>query len=354
MSLNPIKRKVLSLYQQNERNLHELNTIFFELTHNCNISCLHCGSDCIKGDDKILDPSSIISTLEEVKSNYNSHKINIVLSGGEPLCYPDIFRLGRKIYDLEFPWGMVTNGYSWTRETINRAKNSGMHSITVSLDGLKDNHNWLRGKKDSFKKATNTIKMLIADPFYSAMDVITCVNKRNLNELDELYQYLKSIGLKSWRFFLISPIGRAKSEPDLFLKKDEFRLLLDKIDYFRSQGEMKVYLSESGYIGCDLNDTVRDHKYFCRAGISVAGIMLNGDILACPNIDRRFKQGNISTDSFVDVWEYRYKQFRNRKWMKTGNCKNCKEWDLCNGNSLHLWDLDKNNTKFCHYDLLHS
>ena len=95
---------------------------------------------------------------------------------------------------------------------------------------------------------------------------------------------------------------------------------------------------------------MRDDVYFCRAGINVAGIMSNGDILACPNIDRRFRQGNVHTDSFVEVWENRYREFRDRAWMRQGDCTRCKEWSMCQGNSFHLWDCDRCRPRLCHLD----
>jgi len=88
--------------------------------------------------------------------------------------------------------------------------------------------------------------------------------------------------------------------------------------------------------------------FFCRAGINVAGIMVNGDILACPNIDRRFTQGNIRSDSFLDVWEYGYEAFRDRNWMKTGPCETCEEWAMCQGGCFHLRDYETRQTKLCH------
>ena len=109
--------------------------------------------------------------------------------------------------------------------------------------------------------------------------------------------------MTQWRLFTISPIGRAVKEPDLFLQKDEYQRLSQIIEQLREDGALRTDLSESGYLGPHYERTrsVRDHYYFCQAGISVAGIMVNGDILACPNIDRRFKQGNIQTDSFVET-----------------------------------------------------
>jgi radical SAM enzyme (rSAM/lipoprotein system) len=349
------KNKLLSLYQKTESNLHDLKYLFLELTHQCNISCLHCGSDCVKDpDSEILQKDKIIEVLKEIKTAYNSHEIMIVLSGGEPLCYPGLFDLGRAIYDLEFPWGMVTNGFAWNDKTILQAKKSGMHSVTVSLDGFESEHNLLRGHKQSFERAVNTIKMLIKDPFYKKIDVVTCVHKKNLDTLPDFYKYIKKLGITRWRLFTISPIGRAAQNESLMLSKEEFIKLFDLITVLRSKKEIQVNYSESGFFGHEYDKTIRNQAFFCRAGISVAGIMVNGDILACPNIDRRFSQGNIYTDSFTDVWENKYKVFRNRSWMKTGECRTCKSWSTCKGNSFHLWDLDKSSTRKCYYNMLHA
>jgi radical SAM protein with 4Fe4S-binding SPASM domain len=144
-------------------------------------------------------------------------------------------------------------------------------------------------------------------------------------------------------------VRRAVQQKDLFLSPEEFQFLLNKILEFKKREKIKVDYSESGYLGPAFEEKVRDHVYFCQAGISVSGIMVNGDILACPNIDRRFKQGNIFEDSFIDVWENRYKEFRDRSWMRSHKCESCKHWNLCQGNAFHLWDIDQKKTKLCHF-----
>jgi radical SAM protein with 4Fe4S-binding SPASM domain len=276
----------------------------------------------------------------------------IVLSGGEPLCYPGVFELGKEIAAREFPWGMVTNGYAWTGETIPAARAAGMASITVSLDGLEEDHDWFRGRKDSFRRASRAIELLVRDPCCRKMDVVTCVNRRNIERLNELYELVKSLGVTSWRIFTISPIGRAARNPELALTGPELRRLFETIEDLRRRNEIAVTYSESGYLGHEFEGVVRDQPFFCQAGISVAGIMINGDILACPNIDRRFAQGNVATDSFVDVWEHRYRVFRDRSWMRQGDCADCGEWRLCRGNSFHLFDPDRSRTRLCYCRLL--
>lgn len=343
------RRVLLPLYQSTARQLHELKYLFFELTQDCNLRCLHCGSDCQRQSSvPPLPADDILRVLREIKGRYDSTGISVVLTGGEPLCYPGLFQLGARISGLQFPWGMVTNGFAWTPERIAEARDAGMSAITVSLDGLEEDHDWFRGRDESFRRALTTISLLTANRFWQAMDVITCVNKRNLHSLLSVHRRLLDLGVPSWRLFTISPIGRAPQVPELFLSADEYQRMLATIRELKTVTAMNVELSESGYLGPRHELSVRGQYYFCRAGINVAGIMVNGDILACPNIDRRFRQGNIHQDSFIDVWENRYREFRDRSWMRVGQCRSCSQWRYCQGNSFHLWDFDKGQTKLCH------
>ncbi|MBW2525000.1 MAG: radical SAM protein [Deltaproteobacteria bacterium] len=343
------RRALVPLYQESARRAHELRYLFVELTLDCNLRCLHCGSDCTRDPDgPRLEPEVLLRVLRELREHYDPHHLCLALTGGEPLCYPELFELGREIHRLEFPWGMVTNGQAWTPRTVELAKGAAMGSVTVSVDGFAAAHDWLRGRPGAFERATRAVRLLLADRFWQAMDVVTCVHPRNLGELDELHDFLLDLGLGDWRLFVISPIGRAADLAELHLDRGQYRQLLDTVSRLRRRGAMRVSLSESGYQGSTYELAVRDQYFFCRAGINVAGIMANGDILACPNIDRRFRQGNIHTDSFVDVWENRYQQFRDRRWMKTGECTDCAEWRMCQGGSFHLWDPVAGQTRLCH------
>jgi radical SAM protein with 4Fe4S-binding SPASM domain len=350
--LQAARRALVPAYQKYVRKLHELKYLFLELTTDCNLECLHCGSDCYKESHAPRLPAeAIVKVLTEIRDAYRTrhHRITVALTGGEPLCYPNVFSLGKAIHALGFPWGMVTNGFAWSEQKIIAAKDAAMSSVTVSLDGLEKNHDWLRGRKGSFAKAVKAIALLTAERFWQAMDVVTCVNQRNLSELGRIHDLLIELGVPAWRLFIISPIGRATQVPELFLNAAQFQQLLETIQAMRRKKVVKVSLSESGYLGAGNELCVRDQYFFCLAGINVAGIMVNGDILACPNLDRRLRQGNIRTDSFVDIWEHRYQPFRDRAWMKAGRCASCVEWKMCQGNSLHLWDLDAQHSRLCHF-----
>ena len=93
---------------------------------------------------------------------------------------------------------------------------------------------------------------------------------------------------------------------------------------------------------------VRDRPFRCDAGLTVASILADGGISGCLSIRSNYRQGNIATDSFWDVWQNRFQLFRDRAWMHTGHCAHCQMLRYCDGNAMHLRDEDGRLT-LCNY-----
>ncbi len=330
-----------------------LRQLFWECTLRCNLKCRHCGSDCRKeADSRDMPLADFIKVAKEIADapENNPNKILIILTGGEALMRQDLEQCGKELYNLGFPWGMVTNGFSLTQNRLNSLIDSGLRSITISLDGLEQEHDWMRGVKGSFARASQAIKMLAHTDL--SYDVVTCVNKKTIGQLDELKEYLISLGLKSWRLFTVFPVGRAAEDELLTLSSSELHTLLNFIKDSRKEGRIKTNFCCEGFLG-NYEGEVRDSFYACRAGVTVGSILVDGSISACASIRSNYKQGNIYQDSFMDVWRKGYTLFRDREWMRTGDCAKCKYFDHCRGNAMHLRD---NNGKLllCHIKKLNT
>ena len=289
----------------------------------------------------LTDFLSALDTIEPKPENFI-----VVLTGGEPLLRKDLELCGREIRKRGVRWGMVTNGYLYDRQKHIDLLNAGLGSLTISLDGLKESHNWLRNRKDSFLRADEAIALAASSPRLN-FDVVTCVNKRNIGELPLIFDYLIRKGVKAWRLFTVVPIGRAKNNQDLFLSDLQFKELMDFISSKRKLKYIDIKFSCEGYVG-RYELEVRDSCFFCRAGINIGSILIDGSISACPNIDRVFSQGNIYSDNFNQVWQTKFKPFRDRAWTRTGRCEKCPEYNDCQGNGLHNWHGDKENVLVCH------
>ena len=316
---------------------HELRQLFWECTLRCNLSCRHCGSDCrVQSAVKDMPVEDFCRALDSVARECDPHKVMVNITGGEPLVRRDLERCGRAIYDRGFPWGMVTNGLALTPERYASLLASGLRAMTISLDGLGEVHDWMRGRPGTFKKASEAIKMVI-DSGEIEFDVVTCVNKRSLPQLNELKEYLIGLGLKSWRLFTIFPVGRAANDPELLLDGPELRQLMDFIKATRKEGRIKASFACEGFLG-NYEGDVRDQFYMCEAGVTVGSVLADGSISACPSIRADYVQGNIYKDDFMEIWNNRYQPYRDRSWMKKDECADCRYWKYCRGNGMHLRD----------------
>lgn len=339
-------RRIFSKYAATQANIHNLSYLFWECTLRCNLNCLHCGSDC-KKESEIDDMpiADFVEVLKNIRTKYKPGEVMIVLTGGEPLMRKDLEDCGRKISELGFPWGMVSNGFLLTRERFENLVKSGLRAITVSMDGLEENHNWLRGNKKSYEGVEKALD-IIATNDDVVHDVVTCVNRRNIKELEHIRQYLNNKGIKAWRLFTIAPIGRAIDYEDLNLNAEEIRYLFDYIRKCRSSNEIKVSFSCEAYAG-DYDHEIRDGLFFCRAGINIGSVLLDGSVSACPNNCTSLIQGNIYQDDFLSIWEKKFTVMRDRKWMKTGICADCKDYKFCNGGAMHLRECVGGETLTC-------
>lgn len=355
-SIDPSFRQRLALnlnskYIDVQTKLHDLTYFFWECTVRCNIRCRHCGSDCRSDKtEKDMPAADFLAVAKEVSTQYNPNKVMIVITGGEPLVREDLASVGLELNRMGFPWGMVTNGLYLTPTKFQELIDAGLHSITISLDGLEESHNWLRGNPQSFAKAVNAIQMVAKTPNI-AYDVVTCITQKNIHELEALKSLLLDFGVTHWRIFAIDPIGRAKDDPELQISSVQLLQIMEFIDRSRRENQMHVNFGCEGYLG-KFEDSVRDGYFFCRAGINISSVLNNGDISACPNNSRAVVQGNIYHDSFLDVWNNRYQIMRDRSWTKEGNCAECKEFKWCRGNGLHLRDLENHDVLRCHYKML--
>lgn len=330
---------------------HDLQQLFWECTLRCNLKCKHCGSDCLQNDIRGEMPlQDFLPVLQDVKRNVST-PVLVITTGGEPLLRKDIMECGKAITDSGFYWGMVTNGMLMTEVMLRKLIDSGLKSISVSLDGLRDEHNWMRDNSLSFDRAVNAIRLLATTSHTITWDVITCINKRNLSQIEALKQFLISIGVKRWKIFSVFPMGRAIDYPEMELDKEEFIHLMDFIAAARKENSIKVSYGCENFLG-RYEYEVRDGQYFCGAGINVASVLHDGSISGCLSIRSDYTQGNIYKDSFMDVWKNRFEKYRDSLWKKTGECTECEAWRWCLGNGIHLRD-NSGKLQQCYYQKLY-
>jgi len=346
MTLQEIDREIAYWKRERLKLTHPLQQLFWECTLRCNLSCRHCGSDCKKvAGTPDMPLEDFLRVLDRIREEQPYERTFVFTIGGEPLVRKDICECGREITKRGFIWGTVTNGMLLDETMMQNLYDAGLRSLAISMDGLKDEHNWIRQNDRSFDRVLEAISHARKYPDLM-WDIITCVSKRNIHHLPEIKQMLIEAGVRKWRCFTIVPMGRAKGEDELQLSNEEFKELLDFIVETRVEGKIAISYSCEGFLG-EYEGIVRPHHYSCQAGLTVASVLNDGGISGCLSIRSHYQQGNIYQDDFWDVWDNRFENYRNREWMRKDECGECEMFKYCEGNGFHLRD-DDGKLMVCH------
>ncbi|MBR3094969.1 MAG: radical SAM protein, partial [Clostridia bacterium] len=282
---------------------YPLYSLLIEVTKKCNAACDQCGSRCDIHSEELLSKEQILAALRDIRDHLGTYTM-LNITGGEPLLRRDLFELMGEASAMGFEWGMVTNGSLITDDTIAEMKKSGMKTITVSVDGLRETHDSLRHLPGSFDRIMTALPKLKQAAFLDHLQITFTANRRNVYEFEALYRLVSPLGLDSIRVSFMDPIGRALDNTDLLLTREEilyFTGLVNRLN--KTKGPHIIW-------GCPhyLGELLDNRRFFCFAGVYTASILVNGDIFVCPNVEHRPEliQGNILRDSFSEVWRTRF------------------------------------------------
>lgn len=329
---------------------HPLDYLFLEVTRTCNLSCAYCGSSCgQKAQREELSIDEWIDIVRQVAEDFEPAKVMVAVTGGEPLTKPGVFELFKELHRLGFHYGMVSNSVLLDADVARRLVEVGMDSLSLSMDAPPPMNDRLRGEGTS-NAVFRAVEALHSAGFAGKLEIISTITTPAVPFLDQMRALVSSMRVPYWRVAPVMPVGRAARRPDLVPGPVEIRQIMEFVLAARNDDFIPTpEMSEEGYLGNRFEGNVRPYLCQCRAGISIAGILCDGRIGACPELGDAYVQGNIKSDRFKDVWRDRYQLFRERSWMKKGPCTNCEQFTRCEGGAMHLYDNPEAETLRCLY-----
>ncbi len=184
-----------------------LRIIAWEITGVCNLKCAHCRASAVnERDPNELSTEECFSLIDNIASFSNPV---IILTGGEPLMREDVFDIAK--YGMEKGLRMViaTNGTLITDNVARKMAEVGIPRVSVSLDSaIPEVHDKFRGVKGAFEaslKGLEAVKRAGID-----FQINTTITKRNINEIEDILNFVIKTGAVAHHIFLLVPTGRGK------------------------------------------------------------------------------------------------------------------------------------------------
>ena len=329
---------------------HALNYLFLEVTRACNLSCAYCGSSCGKKPQREeLSIDQWLRVIRQIAEDFKPADVMVAVTGGEPLVKEGVFEIFAELHRLGFHYGMVSNAFLLTAEVARRLVEVGMDSLSLSMDAPPPLNDQLRGDGATLA-VFNAVAALNQAGYSGILEIISTITTPAVPMLDQMRALVSSMRVPNWRVAPVMPIGRAARRPDLVPGPQEIRQILEFVLQARKDDFIPTpEMSEEGYLGNRFEGNVRPYLCQCRAGTSIAGILCDGRIGACPELGDAFIQGHVNQDRFSDVWRDRYQVFRDRSWMKKGTCQDCEQYARCEGGAMHLYEDPNAETLRCLY-----
>lgn len=192
-----------------------LRYLLVETTNRCNLSCRHC----YQGEAKAIDLplGDFLKVTEEFEEMGG---LRLIVSGGEPLLHPRFDKINQLMKKRAFRSILLTNGTLLNESVINELN---FGEVQVSLDGLEEGHDFLRGS-GSFEKSFQALRRLIKTGI--PVSVATMVHARNVDEFEELERLVKELGAISWSIDVPSKTGRLEEHGELLPPLDRLRNIL--------------------------------------------------------------------------------------------------------------------------------
>jgi MoaA/NifB/PqqE/SkfB family radical SAM enzyme len=132
--------------------------VYWELTRACDLACRHCRAAAIaERDPRELTTAEGEELLERIRS-FGERGVHLVLTGGDPLKRPDLYSLIDYAARLGLTVSVAPSSTNLlTRDVFKRFKDSGVESISLSLDGsTPEKHEGIRGIPGCFARTLDT------------------------------------------------------------------------------------------------------------------------------------------------------------------------------------------------------
>jgi Y-X(10)_GDL-associated radical SAM protein len=337
--------------------------VVWETTLACDLKCQHCGSRAGHVRSRELSTEECLDLVRQF-ARLGTREITLI--GGEAYLRKDWLKIIAEISSNGILCTMQSGGLNLTDDRLRQAADAGLGAVGVSIDGLRDLHDRLRGVKGSFDAA---FRVLASGRRYGlTTSVNTQITSLVMRQLAELQDLFIEAGASNWQIQLTVAMGRAADHPELLLQPYELLELMPLLAELYKKGLDRDFIMQPGnnigYFGPyeSLWRGTGDEQVHwggCNAGQNTVGIEADGTIKGCPSLPTTaYSGGNIRDLTAEQIWNTspEIAFTRNRTvddlW---GFCRSCYYADVCRAGctwTTHTLFGRPGNNPFCHHRAL--
>ena len=262
------------------------------VTYRCNARCTMCNR--YKCPSKPEEEISI-ETIKKLPKMYFTN-----ITGGEPFIREDIKDIVRELYKKSDRIVISTNGFFTDRiiDLCNEFPNVG---IRISIEGLEDTNNKIRGLQDGYNRGYNTLKKLV-EMKHPDVGFGMTVQDANAKDLVPLYEKANELNMEFATASLHNSFYFVEAKniiKDRMMVAKEFEKLINEL--LKSNSPKKWFRA---YFNHGLINYIFGQKRLlpCDMAFDTFFIDPYGDVMPCNGTKDKEVMGNLNNQTWDELW----------------------------------------------------
>lgn len=262
------------------------------VTYRCNARCTMC--------NRYKQPSKPEEelTIETIRKLPNMSFTNI--TGGEPFIRTDLKEIVRELSKKSDRIVISTNGF-YTDRIIDLCREFPNVGIRISIEGLEQTNNEIRGLEDGFNRGVTTLRKLV-DMGMKDVGFGMTVQDRNAADLVPLYKLSDEMGMEFATaslhnsFYFVETTNKIHDRP---MVAQHFEDLINEL--LRSNHPKKWFRA---YFNHGLINYIYGQKRLLPCDMSFDTFFIDpyGDVMPCNGTKEKEVMGNLNEQSWEELW----------------------------------------------------
>lgn len=262
------------------------------VTYRCNARCTMCNR--YKAPSKPEEEISI-ETIKKLPQMYFTN-----ITGGEPFIRNDLKDIVRELYKKSDRIVISTNGF-FTDRIIDLCKEFPNVGIRISIEGLEDTNNAIRGLENGFNRGYTTLKKLV-EMNHPDVGFGMTVQDANAKDLVPLYELSNEMNMEFATaslhnsFYFVEAKNIIKDRP---MVAQNFENLINEL--LKSNSPKKWFRA---YFNHGLINYIYGQKRLlpCDMAFDTFFIDPYGDVMPCNGTKEKEVMGNLNEQSWNELW----------------------------------------------------
>lgn len=258
-----------------------LLSLSIEPTNNCNLACRHCPRDMMKRKTGFID----LNLAKKIIDENPELEWMMVTAWGEPLLYKNALEIIEFASSFGIKTILTTNATLFTPELIQKILDGPLYSILISIDGIDQTYNFIRGF-DYNKVKSNILELIKKRNEKKSgliINIVATVYEENEKQIEKIINEWSGVA------------DNVNLQPMFYYKKEK-----------RTQRCLELY----------------------RGNLI---IYWDGKVVTCcPDYDGALVVGNVNEEKIIDIWngpKIRKLRLMHVRGEFAGLCETCSEYE---------------------------